>query len=56
MTLDLEIKKRKLYHKYDIRLLNNLNMITWLKSMNKFLSNYDPLSAEFNQYIYSKYN
>lgn len=56
MTLNSEVMKRKLYHKYDLKVLDNVNFIEFLRKINKFLSNYDPESPEFNKYVYGIYD
>lgn len=56
LTLDHEDMKRKLYHKYDIRIVENINYILLLKKINKMISKYDPLDVEFNTYIYGIYD
>ena len=56
LSLDHESIKRKLYHKYDVRVLNNLNYIEFLQKINHFFTNYDPEAVSFNNYIYGKYD
>lgn len=56
LTLDHKDMKRKLYHKYDIRIVENINYILLLKKINRMISKYDPLDVEFNTYIYGIYD
>jgi len=56
LTLGHETIKRKLFHKYDIKIVESINYIEFLKKINRFFSTYDPLKVEFNQYVYGKYD
>lgn len=56
LTLNPETMKRKLYHKYDCKILEGINYIMFLKKLNKYLTNYDPECVDFHYYVNGIYD